>query len=366
MTAEREIGGFAFPFAAAIAASIYLGTSPDDIIFITSVLLCTCVTILSLLHPKHRKVGSNAAQVLIAVLAVCTGLICAFTESAISQCTETSAGFPHSTAGDICERVRTEILKIPFADHNCNAIISALITGNRTDLSEDIVKAFRDSGASHVLALSGLHLGIIYGILRWILKPLGNSRPAKTAGSICMIILCGLYTLATGASASIVRAFIFILTGEAASLSMRHRNTRITLMTALIIQTALTPGDIRTVGFQLSYMAMAGIAYIYPWMKSLWPEGKEFPILRKIWNSLSMSISCQLATAPLAYMYFQTFPVHFMLTNLITLPLIGIIIPASLATLMLSWSGFCPEILIKTTEALIMSMTRALEIISVM
>lgn len=180
------------------------------------------------------------------------------------------------------------------------------------------------------------------------------------------MLSCGFYTLATGAGPSVTRAFLFILIGETARLKNRYRDIRSTLMAALIIQIALNPSDIRSAGFQLSYMAIAGIAYIYPWMKSLWPEGKDFPILRKIWNSICMSVSCQITTGPIAWIYFHSFPTHFLLTNLIAIPLTGIIIPLSLLTLALSSTGICPDILINTTEALIMAMTRALETISLM
>ena len=117
--------------------------------------------------------------------------------------------------------------RTPFTGENSRAIIKALLTGIRDELPRDTVRIFRESGASHILALSGLHLGIIYLCLKRLLLPLGNSVPARTAGSAAVIVLCGLYALGTGASPSIVRAFLFILIGETGrALSGRRHSCR--------------------------------------------------------------------------------------------------------------------------------------------
>ena len=153
-------------------------------------------------------------------------------------------------------------------------------------------------------------------------------------------------------------------------------------MAALLIHLVIDPQAIREVGFQLSYAAMAGIAFIYPWLSSFWPEradsieegepshkGKHSSIwrprpLKWIWNSAAMSISCQLTTGPLAYFYFETFPMHFLLTNLIALPLTSLLIPFALLTLCLSSLGLCPDLLLRATEALVTALTSSLSIIS--
>jgi competence protein ComEC len=367
MTEARDITSYALPFTAATAAAVYAGISPHNTIFTSAIILVISIISLILLHPGHHTLSRESTITFLIVLASCTGLICGIT----SNTTTLSAGISDigiigRYAIDAGRWCREQIASISFADQQTNAIISALITGDKSLLSEQTVLAFRDSGASHILALSGLHLGIIYGILHYLTKPLGKSRKAEYIRSISIMLSCGFYTLATGAGPSVTRAFLFILIGETARLKNRYRDIRSTLMAALIIQIALNPSDIRSAGFQLSYMAIAGIAYIYPWMKSLWPEGKDFPILRKIWNSICMSVSCQITTGPIAWIYFHSFPTHFLLTNLIAIPLTGIIIPLSLLTLALSSTGICPDILINTTEALIMAMTRALETISLM
>jgi competence protein ComEC len=133
----------------------------------------------------------------------------------------------------------------------------------------------------------------------------------------------------------------------------------------MIIQLTICPSDISNIGFQLSYAAIAGIAWIHPFLKDIWPEDSE-PILKRIWNSASISISCQLTTGPLAWFYFRTFPQYFILTNLIALPLTGMIIPAALLTSILSAMGICPNLLIQGTELLVNALCSSLEIIASM
>ena len=94
---------------------------------------------------------------------------------------------------------------------------------------------------------------------------------------------------------------------------------------------------ITSVGFQLSYAAMAGIAFIYPRLKESWPgnpmdDGRMTKAVRWVWNSAAMSISCQITTAPLVWVHFHSFPQHFLLTNLLALPLTGLIIPVGICT----------------------------------
>jgi competence protein ComEC len=227
------------------------------------------------------------------------------------------------------------------------------------------VSIFRESGASHILALSGLHLGIIYGIISWLLSFLGNSPYANKARAFLIIASCGLYTAVTGAGASITRAFFFILIREVSRLCNRYTSTAQVLMSALFLQLLISPESAGDIGFQLSYSAMAGIAFIFPWLKNLWPEGKG-GLMKWVWTSAAMSISCQITTGPIAFFYFGTFPQHFLLTNLIAIPLTGLIIPSSLVALALNYAGICPDFMIWFTEKLVCILTESMNIVASM
>lgn len=370
MTVERDIAGFALPFTAGTAAAVYAGASSGSIFITSAVLTGTLVT---LMLPSRKGWSCGTVRTLLCILAVCTGALCGL------RAVETPYGpYTADHALSMAERFGQSMTaaadSIQFKDRNTNAFVKAVLTGERDGMSREVTEAFRDSGASHTLALSGLHLGVIYMMIGRLLSVIGHSLAAMRLRALLTVVLCGFYTLATGAGPSITRAFLFILLNETAKAAGRHTSIGNTLMAALIIQLCLSPGSVRSVGFQLSYAAMAGIAFIYPRLKGLWPEkseGERAGILvtgpaRWIWNSAAMSIACQVTTAPLAYLYFGTFPKYFLLTNLIALPLTGILIPLAAVTLGLGMAGICPGLLVRATEWLTGVLTGALGVIASM
>lgn len=255
---------------------------------------------------------------------------------------------------------------IGFRSKGTNAIIKALLTGEKKDIPQEITTAFRDSGASHILALSGLHLGIIYLIITKILGLTGRNIRTKWLRSAITILTCAIYSFATGASPSIIRALIFIIIGESSRLLNRKTDLKTILLSSIFIQLLLIPADIKSIGFQLSYAAIAGIAWIFPTLNRIWPGDEKKGIIKWIWNSACISISCQITTGPIAWMYFGTFPKYFLLTNLIAIPMTGLIIPASIATTLLHSIGICPAILIDGVEFLVEKLCESLQTIAAM
>lgn len=375
MDVEREIAGIALPFT--IGAVITVCTVKSFCaggFVIHELAFAACfVSLCGLLLRKRMSLGDGAVRTLL-ILSACS---CGALSGAVS-----AYHIPFADCSSVEEyaiefglRMQNIIDSIPFSSAQTNAMLKALLTGERSTLSPELTEAFRDSGASHILALSGLHLGIIYGIFSKVLFFTGNSVAGRRMRSAVIVILCGFYTLATGAGPSIVRAFIFIFLGEAARMTGRLHSLRQLLMASLLIQVIIDPLSVRSVSFQLSYAAMAGIAFIYPWLRDFWPSGEAgddscgralVRAMRWVWNSAALSISCQLATGPLAYLYFGTFPQHFLLTNLISLPLTGFIIPCALVCLGLSGLGWCPTFVVSVTEWLVSLLTWSLEVIASM
>ena len=227
-----------------------------------------------------------------------------------------------------------------FPGEHSAAIIRALLTGRRDALPQETVEAFRRSGASHILALSGMHLGVIYLLIRRLLWPLGNSLPVKVLRCAVCIGACAFYTISTGAGPSITRAFLFILIRECGSLMPGRRLSGAgTLGLALMVQLAVHPGVIASAGFQLSYLAMMGITLLYPRLRAWYPGRGRMDPLRRIWEAAALSISCQLFTAPAAWWHFRSLPGHFLLTNIIALPLTEFIIVTALCGLLLGALG---------------------------
>ena len=370
MTAERDIAGIVLPFVAGTAIVMYAGgvsasASSAALFSITIILLGL------LLYIRSHGISHVATwTILLLCMGIC-GALAASTDLLLSVSRQREVSWIASAALDFCERMQGTIERIPFKNETTPQILKALLTGEKNGIPDEVTEAFRASGASHILALSGLHLGIIYAVVRFMTRCLGNSQKAKAARSVILICTCGFYTLATGAGASIVRAFIFILMGEAARLSGRPAGLRKVMMAALLIHLTIMPSSIKELGFQLSYAAIAGIAYIFPWLQGFWPGDRhEDAALTKcarwIWESAAMSISCQITTGPLAYIYFGTFPTQFILTNMIALPLTGIIIPMALVTLVTCSMGWNVDILINGTEFLVTLLCVSLDLLSTM
>lgn len=371
MKAERETAGFAIPFIAGTAITLSLLSQH---VFISALipstalsLAATCAIVLS--GRAYKILNTPLLYLLILTAAVCCGIFTGYTGGITSICNSGAEGMLYRFLTQAGEGFKAKIADIEFTDPQTNAIITALLSGDRSLLSPETKAIFRESGASHILALSGLHIGIIYGILRGLSSPLGNSRKAKVTKAGITICLCGFYTAMTGAGASIVRAFLFIVLSEIATLTGRFRSTGSLLLSCLIIQTVIDPTSLKDIGFQLSYLAMAGIAFIFPYLKKLWPkqdkkEGLVSKGLRWIWNMAAMSISCQITTGPVAWLYFGTFPQYFLLTNIIAMPLTGIIIPTSILITFLDSCGICPAAAIQGTELLISCLRESLTTIS--
>ena len=365
----RRIELFALPFLIGTAASAALRPEAGlEAGFAASAafLLCSAVLFADLLTIKVRGTGGMPVPLTLATAALCAA-VCVFRSDATSLTAIHGTGRIGSLMqlDRLCVGFRAAVDAIPLTDSENNALLKALLTGDRSALSPGTVQAFRDSGAAHILALSGLHLGIIYGIVVKGLCILGNSPAAVKFRSMLTVAACGGYCLMVGAAPSISRAFLFILLRETARLTGRTASLRDTLWGAFVLQVCIDAGAVRSLSFQLSYLAIAGIAYIYPVLSGLWPaDSPKRSSLRWIWNSVSLSVSCQLTTGPLACLRFGTFPKYFIMTNLLSLPLTGVLIPAALATTLLNAAGLCPRPLIQATDHLATLLRQTLEIIA--
>ena len=279
-----------------------------------------------------------------------------------------SLGWASSQGSMLAERAgeafKNYIDTLPFRDDGTAPLLKAFLAGDRSGLPRETVSAFRKAGASHLLALSGLHMGILYMVFDMLSRPMGKYPAVRIARFVVLIGASAFFTLMTGASPSMVRAFLFILTGETASLLGREKKLGRTLCTALLLQLAITPDAITSAGFQLSYLAMAGIVLVFPVMDKWYPGGGRPSLMRKTWKMSAMAISCQVFTAPLTLYLFGSFPRHFLLTNLLAIPLTTCFIAAALAVLGLSALGICPGFLYGVADGLGEAIRFCLEVIS--
>ena len=217
------------------------------------------------------------------------------------------------------------------------SVLQALSIGDKSGLDRDLRAAYRDSGAMHLLALSGLHVGLIYALLVRLLAPLGGHRAARLLRSGLILGALWTYAVITGLSASISRAVLMITFYEVSGLLSGDRDALSALFGSALLLMFLRPESPRDIGFQLSYTAVLSILLLHPWLKGLLQTRSR--LLKRIWELLSVSICCQATCGLLAWHYFGTFPRYFLLTTLLAIPLTTAsmyTIAATLATAALS------------------------------
>ena len=218
------------------------------------------------------------------------------------------------------------------------AIASALILGSKDELDFKVKQAYATAGAMHVLAVSGLHVGIIFLILNTLLSILDSSKKGRVVKAIILLIVLWSYALLTGLSPSVLRAstmFSFVIMGTVLNRKSSIYNTLAASAFFLLI---INPNLLFEVGFQLSYIAVLGIVYLQPLIyKRIYTR---WWLLDKIWAITAVSIAAQIATLPLTLYYFNQFPVYFMLSNLLVIP--SAIVILSLGILLFITSPISP------------------------
>lgn len=215
------------------------------------------------------------------------------------------------------------------------AVLSALTIGEKEELGEDIKETYSISGASHVLALSGLHVGLIYGLLWFLFVPLWKRKKClkiPLVGLILLSLWC--FAFFTGFSTSVVRAVLMCSLFLLFSFRVEPVLSIDTLLATAFCMLLYKPLWLFDVGFQLSFAAVFAILTIQPQLYHLIQVRRLF--LQKIWGLLTVSIAAQLGTAPLVLFYFMRFSPHFLLTNLWVIPLVTLVMYAAVVMLLMT------------------------------
>lgn len=214
------------------------------------------------------------------------------------------------------------------------AIISALTVGDKSKLTREIKATYNAAGVSHILALSGLHIGILSMILSWLFYPLRRVCGGKWIAGFLIVGLLWGFAFLSGLSPSVIRAVTMFSAYVVASIFSEDRFSGFSALTlTAFIMLIYQPMYLFDVGFQLSFMAVLGIFLFYPLIDSLFVVRNK--IVAYLWNIISLSLAAQLATLPLILYYFGTFPVYFLLSNLVVAPIAVFILSATLLALAL-------------------------------
>ena len=234
------------------------------------------------------------------------------------------------------------------------SVASALTLGYKDALDKEIKRSYSSSGAMHILAVSGLHVGIIYLILFYILFFFKRYRFGLIIRGILIILFLWSYAFLTGLSPSVMRAtimFSFVIIGQSLK---RPSNIYNTLAMSAFLMLLINPFMIMEIGFQLSYLAVIGIVYFQPKIYSLLQINNW--LLDKLWALVTVSFAAQLGTSPMILFYFHQFPNYFLLTNIIVIPFATLIIYLGASVFIFSFisvvSSFLAKILAITVKIL--------------
>jgi len=223
------------------------------------------------------------------------------------------------------------------------SIINALILGQRQNISKSVYTNYVNAGAIHILAVSGLHVGILLLLLNTLFKPLEKIPSGKIVKMISILILLWCYALLAGASASIIRAATMFSIVAVGMHLKRPSNIYNTLAISVFFILLFKPLFLFDVGFQLSYLAVLAIVSMQPILYKIWKP--RFWLSDKLWQITTVTIAAQFGVLPISLFYFHQFPGLFWLSNIVVIPLIGIILGSGILVILLALLNALPSFL---------------------
>jgi competence protein ComEC len=217
-------------------------------------------------------------------------------------------------------------------DGDAYAVVAAMSLGDKTALTREVRSMYSVSGASHVLALSGLHLGIIYMLLSLLLP----RRRWPAVSQLLSILVVWAFVLLVGMPVSAVRSAVMLTIYGILSIGHRNKMSVNVLAFTALVMLMWNPAWLFDVGFQMSFMAVWAILLFVPLFTSVFSDQyyMEHPWVAKVWGMVAVSIAAQLGVAPLIAYYFGQFSTCFLLTNFLVVPAAFIILCLSIAVLL--------------------------------
>ncbi|MDA8886429.1 ComEC/Rec2 family competence protein [Bacteroidia bacterium] len=232
------------------------------------------------------------------------------------------------------ESLKTQFDKY-FENESIKGVAQAIVFGYKEDLDDEWMDAFSKTGTIHVLAVSGLHVGIIFIMLSFLLRLKGSKGRSLIIKSVVAMLVLFLYCLVTGFSPSVSRASLMFGTVIIVKAFKRNSNIYNTLTFAAFVLLIINPMNLYNVGFQFSFLAVIGIVYYKDYFRALWPQYTW--IGDKVITLLSVSIAAQINTFPIGLYYFHQYPNLFMFSNLIVIPCITVILYSGIFFIAFGW-----------------------------
>ncbi len=242
------------------------------------------------------------------------------------------------------------------------ALGAALLIGYRYDLDKDLVQAYTNAGVVHIIAISGMHLALIYTTLLWLLRWWPAHHLSDVLKALVVTGLLWGFALIAGAAASVLRAAVtFSLMAAGELLLRRYSSTYNTLAASAFLLVCYDPWLLLDAGFQLSYLAVLGILLYYRPLYNCWQA--PYGWLDRLWQAMAVTLAAQALTLPVCLFYFQQFPNLFLPANLVIVALSTLILYGLIILLLLSPLPFAAQYAGLALKYLIWCMNRLVRFI---
>ncbi|MEZ4850134.1 MAG: ComEC/Rec2 family competence protein [Bacteroidia bacterium] len=256
------------------------------------------------------------------------------------------------------ENLSDQLAKI-FTDSSAVSIAQAMLLGDKGQMEKEIKAQFAVAGLSHILAISGLHVGIIFGVLTFLLSPIHFVKNGFRVKALLILVSLIVYMLITGASPAVVRAVIML--GIVLLFKLTYQRFHILNVIAIsaFVQLIFDSAILFQIGFQLSYSAVLGIVLILPLIDTI--SHTQNLVLKPLISWVSVTLAASLATFPLVWMYFGQFPTYFVLSNILTSFLVTVLVFFGFLAVIFAYVPLLNKVLGMITEFLIQGLIFVVE-----
>lgn len=261
----------------------------------------------------------------------------------------------YAFAARIRQKVYTALKEYHF-NGDTLAVINALLLGQRQDISEEMYRDYASAGAIHILAISGLHVGILLFFLHFLLKPLERIRYGKGLKFIAILLALWSFAFIAGLSASVVRAVSMFSFVALALLFRRTANIYNVLLVSMFFLLLVRPSFLFDAGFQLSYIAVFAIVGLQPVFYGCWKP--RWKAVDGLWKLTTVTVAAQLGVLPLSLYYFHQFPGLFFISSLVIVPILGILLGTGILVIVLALFQILPAFLADGYAFVISAMNR--------
>lgn len=250
-----------------------------------------------------------------------------FTESKNISAISKNNNFHLSQIGTYIKSKLVSILRDSELSQEAFSICSALLVGYDDEIDSEVMQSFSHSGTLHILSVSGMHTGVLYAVLIFLFSLIDKYDKYKKTKFVFIMLGLWLFVLVTGLSPSILRAALMLSLVLVGKTFYKQGNSYNTLLLSAFLLLLYNPYLIKDVGFLLSYCAVFGIMYLYPILQKLYFF--ENKILQTTWSGVIMSVSATVFTLPISLYFFHQFPIWFVFSNMIIIPISFLIMGAA-------------------------------------